>query len=88
MGIFEKFAKAYRVHDSRTYRETIASVEKVADVCLGQLATRSEREKEQIIRRVTELSEKLQEATVGESPLVVALTLLTALRVHQQVVGK
>jgi hypothetical protein len=37
---------------------------------------------------VTELSEKLQEATVGESPLVVALTLLTALRVHQQVVGE
>jgi hypothetical protein len=59
MGIFEKFVRAYRVHDTQTYRETIACVEKVASVSLGSLAGKSEEEKTQLIRRITDLSGKL-----------------------------
>jgi phenylpyruvate tautomerase PptA (4-oxalocrotonate tautomerase family) len=84
MGIFDKFVRAYRVHDTQTYRETIACVEKVASVSLGSLAGKSEEEKTQLIRRITDLSEKLHNAIDSETPLVIALTLLTAIRVHEQ----
>jgi hypothetical protein len=84
MGILEMFVRAYRVYDTRTYRETIACVERVASVSLGSLVGKSEEEKTQLIRRITVLSEKLHNAIDSETPLVIALTLLTAIRVHEQ----
>jgi hypothetical protein len=84
MSILDKFVKAYRVHNTQTYRETISCVEKVANFSLGSLAGKSEEEKTQLIRRITDLSEKLHDAIDSETPLVIALTLLTAIRVHEQ----
>jgi hypothetical protein len=84
MSILDKFVKAYRVHNTQTYRETISCVEKVANFSLGSLAGKSEEEKTQLIRRITDLSEKLHDAIDFETPLVIALTLLTAIRVHEQ----
>jgi hypothetical protein len=86
VGIFSKFAKAYRVYDSQPYRETMRSVEKVASSSLKILADKSAKEKAQILERVTELSEKLQNAIADEIPLVVSLTLLSAIRVHEQTI--
>jgi hypothetical protein len=88
MSIFDKFVKAYRVHDTQTYRETIACVEKVANISLGSFAGKSEEEKKQLIRRITELSEKLHDVIDSETPLVIALTLLTAIRVHEQTIHR
>ena len=88
MGIFGRFAKAYRVYHSETYRETIRSAETVAGASLRLFADQSAREQAQILERVTELSEKLHNAIDGEIPLVIALTLLTAIRAHEQVLKK
>lgn len=86
MGIFSKFAKAYRVYDSSTYKETMRSVEKVAGASFRLFADKSADEQTQILVRVTELSEKLHDAIDDEIPLVIALTLLNAIRAHEQTV--
>jgi hypothetical protein len=82
VGIFSKFAKAYRVYDSNAYRETVSSVEKVASVSLSSLYSKSEEEKAEILGRVTKLGEKLSDAVSQEMPLVIALALLIAIRTH------
>jgi hypothetical protein len=86
VSIFRKFAKADRVYDSQPYRETMRSVEKVASSALKILNDKSAEEKAKILERVTELSEKLQDAIDHEIPLVVSLTLLSAIRVHEQAI--
>jgi hypothetical protein len=70
VGIFSKFAKAYRVYDSNAYREAVSSVEKVASASLSSLFTKSEEEKAEILERVTKLGEKLNDAVSPETPLV------------------
>jgi hypothetical protein len=60
------------------------SVKKIASSSLQILADKSAEERAKILERVTELSEKLQTAIADEIPLVVSLTLLTAIRVHEQ----
>jgi hypothetical protein len=82
VGIFSKFAKAYRVYDSNAYREAVSSVEKVASASLSSLSSKSEEEKAEILERVTKLGEKLNDAVSLETPLVTALTLLIAIRAH------
>jgi len=83
VGLLSKFTKAYRVLDSETYRETIKSVEKIASASYGLLADKPDEEKARILERVNNLSEKLNDAVGHETPLIVALTLLTAVRVHR-----
>jgi hypothetical protein len=86
VGIFRKFAKAYRVLDSETYKETMRSAEGIARASYGMLADKSTAEQAQILERVTSLSEKVNDAVDQETPLVVALTLLTAIRFHHQAI--
>jgi hypothetical protein len=84
VGLFDKFSKAYRAYDSSTYKETMQSVEKIAGASLRLLADKSREEQTQLLGRVTELSEKLHDAIDHETPLVISLTLLMAIRVHEQ----
>ena len=82
MGIFSKFAKAYRVYKSETYRETTKSVERLAGASLRLFAEKSAQDKAQILERVTELSGRLHNAIGAEIPVVVALALLTTIRTY------
>ena len=86
MGIFSKFAKAYRMYDSQAYRETMRGIEKIVGSALKILADKSAEEKAQILERVNELNEKLQNAIADEIPLVVSLSLLSAIRVHERTI--
>lgn len=88
VGLFDKVSKAYRVYNSSTYKETMRSVEKIAGASFRLLADKSREEQTQIFVRMTELSEKLRDAIDHEAPLVVSLTLLTAIRVHEQALQK
>jgi hypothetical protein len=60
------------------------SAERLAAASYGLIASKSPQEQADLLARVTELSEKISAAVENEVPLVVALTLLTALRVHDQ----
>lgn len=86
-----EFAKmqyvTHRVHQSETYRETMHSVEKLADASFRLFAEKSKDEQAEILARMDELSKKINETINKESPLVVALALLTAIRVHEQLVN-
>ncbi len=86
MGIFSKFGKAYRVYGSEAYRDTMRAVEKVAGATLLLIDSKPEEEQQQILARVSSLVEKLNETVAEETPLVGAVALLMALRVHEQVV--
>jgi hypothetical protein len=88
VGFFRKFSRAYRVLDSETYKDTIRSAETLASASLRLLADKSAEEQTKITERVNNLSEKLYDAIDHEIPLVVSLTLLTAIRVHHQIVEK
>lgn len=81
------YSAAYRVHQSETYRETMHSVEKLADASFRLFAEKPKEEQVRILTRIVGLSERVNEALGKEAPLVVALTLLTAIRVHEQLVN-
>lgn len=83
----EMYHAAHRFHQSETYRETMHSVEKLADACFRLFAEKSKHEKIEILARMDELGKKINETIERESPLVVALALLTAIRVHEQLVN-
>lgn len=78
----------HRVHQSETHRETTHSVEKLADASFRLFAEKSAHEQTDILARTDELSSKINEVIEKESPVVVALALLTAIRVHEQLVNK
>lgn len=78
----------HRFHDSETYRETMHSVEKLADASFRSFAEKSKDQQTEILARLDELCKKINEALGKESPLVVALALLAAIRVHEQLVNR
>lgn len=86
-----EFAKmqyvTHRVHHSEMYRETMHSVEKLAGASLRLFAEKPKEEQTKLLTQMAVLSKKINEALDEESPLVVALTLLTAIRVHEQLVN-
>lgn len=87
-----EFAKmqyvTHRVHQSETYGETVHSVEKLADASFRLFAEKPKHEQAEILARMDELSKKINEIIDKESPLVVALALLTAIPVHEQLVKR
>lgn len=90
-GHFE-FAKMQyvtdHVHRSETYCETMHSVEKLATASFRLFAEKPTGQQTKILTQMADLSKKVNEALGEESPLVVALTLLTAIRVHEQLLNR
>ncbi len=80
MGIFSKFGKAYQDTGSQTYKDTVSSVEYLARTSSRMLAEEPAGEQTKILERVTRLLGKLHDALDHEVPLVVTLTILTALQ--------
>ena len=60
------------------------AAEHLASSCLLLLNKKPEAEKLEIIASASDLSERLWDVAAQQSPLVVALALLTALRVHDK----
>lgn len=86
--LVQMYYAAHRFHDCETYRETMHSVEKLADASFRSFAEKSKDQQTEILARLDELCKKINEALGKESPLVVALALLTAIRVHEQLVNR
>jgi hypothetical protein len=78
VGIFSKFGKVSRV--AGTYKDTVSSAEYLARTSFGMLAEKPADEQRKILERVTELLGRLHEAIDREVPLVVTLTMLTAIQ--------
>ena len=84
---WQLFSAPARVHNSEMYRETVHSVEKLADASFRLFVEKPRHEQTEIPARMDELSKKINDTIEKESPLVVALALLTAIRVHEQLVN-
>jgi hypothetical protein len=80
----ERSYVAHRVSNSKTYAETVHCVEKLAAASFRLFAEKAKEEQTNILTRVAQLSENLNKALGNQPPLVVALTLLTLLRAHEQ----
>ncbi len=78
--MFSKFGKAYQIGGSKTHKDTVSSVECLARTAFGMLAEKSANEQTKVRQRVTELLKRLHKAVDDEVPLVVTLTMLTALQ--------
>lgn len=81
MGFFKKVGKTMRILESKAYKDTIKSTERLAQSTYSLLAEKSAEEVDLIGSRATELSLKVQEIVGEDKPLVAALAILTALRV-------
>ena len=88
MGIFSKFGKVYQDAGSQTYRDTVSSAEYLARTSFGLLAEEPAGEQTKILKRVTKLLGKLHDAIDHEVPLVVTLTMLTALQALNKTMRK
>jgi len=80
---WKMFGQFYRVHNSETYKDTMRSVDKLASTSLMLLNRKSAEEQREILARAESLTEKINDAVAEEIPLVIVLSLLTALRVHE-----
>jgi|ERR671924_877062 hypothetical protein len=84
----ERFIAAQRVSHSETYAEIVRSTDRLASASLRLFAEKSKSEQAAIWARVTEVSEDLNRLLEKQPALVVALTLLTAIRVHEQLCNR
>jgi hypothetical protein len=80
----ERSYVAHRVSDSKTYAETVHCVEKLAAASFRLFAEKPKEEQTNILAQVAQLSENLNKDLGDQPPLIVALTLLTLLRAHEQ----
>jgi hypothetical protein len=78
--------KKGRIIESETYKQTMQCTDRIATAAYALLAEKPQDEQPIILRRVTELSSKLHDVVAEETPLIVSLALLTAIRMHEQAV--
>ena len=71
-----------------TCAEILRSADRLASASFRLFAEKSKSEQAAILARVTQLSEDLNKTLGNQPPLVVALTLLTAIRVHEQLCNR
>jgi hypothetical protein len=87
MGIFEKMklARTYQhVYSTETYKDTVRCAEKLARESLALLKAKSPEEVDRIGLLVQGLTNKINDMVADDSPLVAALSLLTAIRILEQ----
>ncbi|PYT98180.1 MAG: hypothetical protein DMG38_16620 [Acidobacteria bacterium] len=84
----ERYYAAQRVSHSETCAEILRSADRLASASFRLFAEKSKSEQAAILARVTQLSEDLNKTLGNQPPLVVALTLLTAIRVHEQLCNR
>lgn len=83
MGFFKKHSKENPVTETEAYTLTIKSTANLAIASYGLLAKKPPQEQTAILGRAMELALKVQNSLAAESPLLVSLTLLTAIDMHE-----
>lgn len=84
----ERYHAAHRVSHSETCAEIVRSADRLANASFRLFAEKSKSEQTAILARVTELSEDLNKALGEQPPLIIALALLTAIRVQEQLCNR
>jgi hypothetical protein len=83
LGKWKMFGSYFRVHSSEAYKDTVRAVEHLASTSLALLDGKAEDERRLILGKAQGLTEKMFDVVETETPLVVALALMTALRAHE-----
>ena len=77
------FGEYFRSYSSKPYSETMHAFETLASASLVLLDQKPEEERRQILARAQDLTLKLLELVETEPPMVGAMGLLSAVRVHE-----
>ncbi len=83
VGNFKLFGEYFRSYSSKPYNETMHAFETLASASILLLDRKPEEERLQILARAQDLTLKLLELVENEPPMVGALSLLSAVRVHE-----
>jgi hypothetical protein len=86
IGNFKLFGEYFRAYSSEAYNETMHAFETLASASLLLLDRKPEEERRQILAKAQEITQELLELVANESPMVGALGLLTAVRVHERLI--
>jgi len=89
MGVWNKLklvGEYRRIYQSEPYEGTMRAVKHLAVTSLLLLSRTPEEERQEIVAQSRRLTEKLTEAVATERPMVGALALLTAVRVHEELI--
>jgi hypothetical protein len=80
------FGGYFRAYSSEAYKDTMRAVEHLVSASLLLLDRKPAEERREILAKAQALTEKLSDAIANESPMVGALALLTAVRVHERLI--
>lgn len=80
------FGEYYKVCSSESYKETVNATEHLARECLLLLHTKAEPERNEILQQAQQLSTTLSMFVAEERPLIGALALLSAVRIHEELI--
>jgi hypothetical protein len=86
LGKWKMFGSYFRVYSSEAYEDTMRAVENLAGSSLALLDNKPQEERRAILSKAESLTEKVFDAVETETPLVVALALMTALRAHERLI--
>jgi hypothetical protein len=86
MAKWKMFGSFFRAYSSEAYEDTVRAVENLAGFSLALLDTKPDEERRAILSKAEILTEKVFDAVETETPLVVALALMTALRAHEHLI--
>jgi hypothetical protein len=83
MARWKMFGTYFRAYSSDAYKDTVRAVENLAGSSMALLDNKTEEERRALLSKAESLTEKVFDAVETETPLVVALALMTALRAHE-----
>jgi hypothetical protein len=86
IGKLKLFGGYFRAYSSEAYQDTMRAFEHLASASLLLLDRKSEEERREILAKAKDLTEKLSDVVANEIPMVGALALLTAVRVHERLI--
>lgn len=82
----KRFGEYFRAYSSKPYDETMHAFETLASTSILLLDRKPEEERKEILARAQHLTLKLLDLVEVETPMVGALGLLSAVRVHEQLI--
>lgn len=86
MAKWKMFSAFFHAYSNEAYEDTMRAVENLAGSSLALLDNKPEEERRTILSKAEILTEKVFDAVETETPLVVALALMTALRAHEHLI--
>jgi hypothetical protein len=84
MGFFNRYKDVVKARGTNTYKEMMKSTDRIAAATCTLIARKPVEQQEQILARANALVEKLHDVLDHETPLVVGITLFTALHALDQ----